>query len=160
MGIAVAAALLTSLEPNAQPAPVIQEIGVSDAIIADPNGGIALFGYDPVAYFTDKRAALGKTALALTEGGLVWRFLNEGNLEAFRESPAAYAPLYGGYDPVDIAAGRLVVGNPEIFAVVDDRLVLFRSHMSKATYLEGPSPRRNAEAMWPQMSRALVHSRR
>ncbi|MBY0610771.1 MAG: hypothetical protein K2P80_01175 [Beijerinckiaceae bacterium] len=155
-----AVAVLTAISPaGAQTAPPIAEIGVSDAVIAEPVGGIALFGYDPVAYFTDKRAAPGKTSLTLTEGGLVWRFINVGNLEAFRAAPAAYVPLFGGYDPIDIAAGRLVAGDPEIFAILDDRLVLFRTHMSRSAYLEAASARRDAAAMWPQMSRALVRPR-
>ena len=135
------------------------QIGLGDAIIADPVSGTALFGFDAVAYFAAGSAVPGNQRLTVTRFGLVWWFRNEGNRQAFAGSPDAYVPLYGGYDPLAIVAGQLVVGDPEIFAIVDDRLVLFRSTTARTAYLAGPDPARAAAARWPALSRSLVDAR-
>ena len=44
--------------------------------------------------------------------GAVWRFRNEGNRASFVAHPEIYGPQFGGYDPVDLARGVTVAGNP------------------------------------------------
>lgn len=134
-------------------------VGISDAIIADPNSGTALFGYDPVAYFIDGRASVGDPAINAIVQGFVWRFVNEGNREAFIADPAAYIPAYGGYDPLDVAAERLVAGRPQLFAVVDQRLMFFRNEATRETFLAKPALRAEAAAKWPVVSRGLTSAR-
>ena len=136
------------------------EIGVSDAVIADPNSAVALFGYDPVAYFIDERAAMGLPAINLIEFGLVWRFVNEGNRDAFKADPAAYIPAYGGYDPLDVSRERLVAGRPEIFAVIDGKLMLFRNDEARVRFIADDALRAEAAKKWPGVSRGLSRTKR
>ena len=144
----------------AQPIAQTGDIGVNDAIIADPNSGVALFGYDPVAYFIDGRAIAGLPGVNLIEQGLVWRFTNEGNREAFKADPAAYIPVYGGYDPRDVARERLVAGRPEIFAIVDGKLMLFRHDDSRDATVASAGLRAEAARKWPSVSRGLARVKR
>lgn len=139
--------------------PAVPPIGESDAIIADPLTGLALFGFDPVAYFVDGKAVLGDPQFTLLADGFVWRFVNPGNREAFKADRGPYLPAYGGYDPLDVAEGRLVPGLPDIFAVVGGRVMLFRNQDSRTAFLADAAKSAEAERRWSEVSRGLVHSR-
>ncbi len=134
-------------------------IGTSDAVIFEPNSGAALFGYDPVDYFIKGRAVAGKPEIIHNARNLIWRFSNAGNREAFIASPSTYIPLYGGYDPLEVAAGRLVGANPEIFSILGQSLLMFRSESSKQKFIGDPTAQAAAEQNWPNLSRELVRPR-
>ena len=57
----------------------------------------------------------------------MWRFQNEGNLEAFREYPLIYAPQYGGFDALKMSANVSVTPDPYFSDVYENRLYLFHS---------------------------------
>src|SRR5579862_9088408 len=79
--------------------------GLTERIVVDWHTGLAISGYDPVAFFTDGKPVPGRAELELRYSGVVWRFDNIGNRAAFTERPDVYMPQYGGYDPVGIARG-------------------------------------------------------
>jgi hypothetical protein len=60
-------------------------------------GGVAIKGYDTVAYFTEGKPVKGKEAFEFEWKGAKWRFANAQHLGMFRADPEAYAPQYGGY---------------------------------------------------------------
>jgi hypothetical protein len=99
----------------------------SDYIVVDRHSGLAISGFDPVAYFTDGAALMGRSPFELTYAGVAWRFRNEGNLAAFRANPDIYMPRFGGYDPVAAAKGIGLAGNPLFWLVSRVRLYLFFS---------------------------------
>ena len=51
-----------------------------------------------------------------SQAGAVWRFRNEGNRASFVAHPEIYGPQFGGYDPIDLARGVTVAGNPAVLA--------------------------------------------
>ena len=59
--------------------------------------GVAIKGYDTVAYFTEGQAVKGKKQFEYQWQGAKWRFANQKNLEMFSSAPDKYAPQYGGY---------------------------------------------------------------
>ncbi len=59
--------------------------------------GVAIKGYDAVAYFTEGRAIKGKKQFELKWQDARWRFATAANRDIFAEDPAAYAPQYGGF---------------------------------------------------------------
>lgn len=59
--------------------------------------GVAIKGYDPVAYFTERRAVKGKKEFEYKWQDAKWRFASAANREKFAANPAAYAPKYGGF---------------------------------------------------------------
>jgi hypothetical protein len=83
----------------------------TERVVVDRNSGLAISGFDPVAYFTDAQALPGKGEFEQVVGGTVWRFRNAGNRAAFMADPEVYTPRYGGYDPVDVARSVAVAGN-------------------------------------------------
>ena len=59
--------------------------------------GVAVKGYDPVAYFTKGQPIKGKKKFELEWNGAKWRFANADHLDLFKSDPEKYAPQYGGY---------------------------------------------------------------
>jgi YHS domain-containing protein len=59
--------------------------------------GLAIKGYDPVAYFTIGRPIEGKKDFEYKWQDAIWRFANEDHLNLFKSDPEKYAPQYGGY---------------------------------------------------------------
>jgi len=59
--------------------------------------GVAIKGYDPVAYFVQKKPSKGDKAHRFDWRGAKWHFSSAANLAAFKAAPEKYAPQYGGY---------------------------------------------------------------
>ena len=125
-------------------------------IVTDPQTGLAISGFDPVAYFTDAAPERGRPGTEYNFGGTVWRFRNEGNRAAFAENPDVYSPQFGGYDPVAIARGTSVPGHPLFWLVTGQRLYLFYSAEDRAAFgVESQRFIEAAERNWPVVQRTL-----
>ena len=126
-------------------------------IVNDWRTGLAIDGIDPVAYFTDSQPLLGRPEFEFRHQGVVWRFRNDGNRVAFAQNPDVYMPRYGGYDPVAVARGVAVAGNPLLWVVTHQRLYLFFSNAARAQFTTN-SDRivADAEAKWPGVAGTLV----
>ena len=124
------------------------------ALVVNAGTGLAISGFDPVAYFTDKAAKMGRAELELSLAGAVWRFRNEGDRAAFAEHPEVYMPQFGGYDPVAIARGASVPGHPLFWSVTGERLYLFYSAEARAAFLADPGRIvDSATRKWPTVAR-------
>ena len=86
--------------------------------------GVAVGGYDPVAYFTKGKAVPGKSSISLSHQGVNWRFSSEQNRTAFQRNPAKYAPQFGGYCAYAVANGYTAKGDPKAWSVVGGKLYL------------------------------------
>ena len=87
---------------------------------------VALQGYDPVAYFSQKKAVKGKSTLAATYEGVVYNFSSQANKDAFVKAPASYEPQYGGWCAYAMGnSGEKVEIDPSTFKIVDGKLYLF-----------------------------------
>jgi YHS domain-containing protein len=87
---------------------------------------VAIQGYDPVAYFTQKKALKGKTALATTYEGVVYYFSTQTNKDAFVKNPSSYEPQFGGWCAYAMgSSGDKVEIDPETFKILDGKLYLF-----------------------------------
>ena len=127
-----------------------------ERIVVNDDTGVAISGFDPVAYFTDGGPTFGRADLELSRGGVVWRFCNEGNRAAFIEHSDVYMPRFGGYDPVAVARGASVPGHPMFWAVVGGRLYLFYSDKARAAFIADPGRIiETAERKWPKVARTI-----
>lgn len=88
------------------------------------SNGIALDGYDVVAYFTLNKAAKGSSKFACMWNNLLWMFCNEEHLELFSENPEKYAPQFGGFCAFGVSNGYKASTRPEAFSIVDGKLYL------------------------------------
>jgi hypothetical protein len=128
----------------------------NDPIVVDPHSGLAISGFDPVAYFVDAKPEVGRPTMELRRDDTIWRFRNEGNRAAFAEHPEVYAPRFGGYDPVAIARGSSVPGNPFFWAVAAERLYLFYSAEARTAFLADPGAIiERATNKWPEVVRTI-----
>jgi len=90
----------------------------------DPTG-LAIGGFDPVAYF-DGAARHGSARHEAVYRGATYRFASVRNQDRFERDPAAYLPEFGGYCAFGVAAKQAKVpANPETFRIQDGRLLLF-----------------------------------
>ena len=97
--------------------------GAAQAVNVD-GSGLALNGYDPVAYFSAARPTPGNPAYTSTWQGATYRFVTAANRDAFVADPAHYVPAYGGYCAYGVAHGRKVKIDPEAWRIVKDKLYL------------------------------------
>ena len=119
--------------------------------------GLAIEGYDPVAYFVDARPVLGLEEFEASEAGAVWRFHNEGNRASFVAHPDIYGPQFGGYDPVDVARGVTVPGNPRFWLISGQRLYLFGREQSRDAFAADPGRfLKEAVPRWPTLEQDLA----
>jgi hypothetical protein len=128
-----------------------------ERIVADWHTGLAIDGYDPVAFFTDGKPLLGSPDLELRKGDVVWRFTNVGNRAAFAAAPNVYMPQFGGYDPVGVARGLAIAGNPNVWMIQGQRLFLFYDGARRQKFASDPSRlTASAERKWPDVQRTLT----
>ena len=128
----------------------------TERIVVDWHTGLAIGGYDPVAFYTERKPVLGNPDLELPYGGAVWRFCNIGNRQAFAARPDIYAPQFGGYDPVGVAQGVAVAGNPSVWLISGGRLFLFYDRDRLDTFTANADRiAAAAERKWPAVERAL-----
>jgi hypothetical protein len=106
----------------------------TERLVVDRHSGLAISGFDPVAYFADGRALPGKGEFEHRFAGAVWRFCNEGDLAAFAAHPDVYMPQFGGYDPTGVARGVPVPGNPHLWLIRNERLYLFYSEDARDAF--------------------------
>jgi len=119
--------------------------------------GLAIEGYDPLAYFIDAQPAPGLPEFEAAQAGVVWRFRNEGNRASFMAHPEIYAPQFGGYDPVDVARGITVAGNPLFWLISGERLYLFGREENRDTFAGNPGPiLKQAILRWPELEEKLA----
>lgn len=115
--------------------------------------GLALQGYDPVAYFTDSQATPGNWKITATHNDATYRFISEEHKEAFLANPDAYLPQYGGYCAFGAAMGYKFDGDPQQWKVVDGELFLNLSADIQEKWSEDiPGYVAKADTNWTEIS--------
>jgi YHS domain-containing protein len=117
--------------------------------------GVALKGYDAVAYFTERTAVEGSPAIQYEWNGATWRFASAANRDRFAQDPAAYAPQFGGFCAWAVSRNYTADIDPTAFDVVNGKLYL---NYSKIVQLRWKVHRdeniRRAEQNWPKLATA------
>jgi YHS domain-containing protein len=90
------------------------------------NDGVAIRGYDPVAYFSMGKAEKGKSAFSSSYHGVNYHFANAADLNSFQASPEKFEPQYGGWCAYAMGHdGSKVEVDPETFKIINGKLFLF-----------------------------------
>jgi hypothetical protein len=114
--------------------------------------GVAVGGYDPVAYFTEGRAIKGSPAIKLQHAGVEWRFSSETNRSLFEADPMKFAPRYGGYCAWAASRGYTAKGDPKAWSIVDGKLYLNYNREVRETWQKDASGNiAKADANWPKV---------
>ena len=128
-----------------------------ERIVVDWHTGLAIDGYDPVGFFTDGKPLQGSPNLELRRGDVVWRFINVGNRAAFAAAPNVYMPQYGGYDPIGVARGLAVAGNPNVWVIQGQRLFLFYDSARRQKFVSDPNRViASADRKWPDVQHSIM----
>jgi len=126
-------------------------------VVTNPRTGLAIEGFDPVAYFIDEAARPGRSDFELRYRGATWRFRNPGNQAAFADKPGDYEPRFGGYDPVAIGRGAPAPGNPEIWLIWRQKLYLFFDPQAREEFAADPQRIvTQADARWPDVLKRVL----
>jgi hypothetical protein len=136
-------------------------IGAATAewVVVNRYTGLAIDGFDPVAYFVDAMPKQGRAELELRSAGAVWRFSNQGNRSAFAGAPDIYAPRFGGHDPMAVARATATPGHPELWLIAEQRLYLFYSDEARTAFASDMETAIDAaERNWPALQRTLVRN--
>ena len=96
----------------------------------------AIYGYDPIGYWTENKAVKGSDDHVFTWRGAEWHFASEENLNTFKSDPEKYAPQYGGYCAFGLANEKLVSIDPDAFTIYNDKLYLNYSERVSKRWLE------------------------
>ena len=115
--LAAAVALVTSVAPVAPALAAGTEVNATIT-------GLALRGYDPVAYFTDGKPVLGDYTITAAHDGATYRCASEDHKALFLKDPAKHLPEFGGFCAFGTAKGVKVDGDPTVWKIVDNKLYL------------------------------------
>jgi YHS domain-containing protein len=114
-------ALVATLAAFASSAPA----GAGTAVNTGYFGGVAIEGYDTVAYFTDGQATKGSEEFAHDWLGATWYFANAEHRDLFVAQPVKYAPQYGGHCSLGTAFGESTANiDPEAWSIINGKLYL------------------------------------
>jgi len=129
----------------------------TERVVVNRYSGLAIAGFDPVAYFTESMALQGLPDFEARESGAVWRFRSEGNRASFVAHPEIYGPQFGGYDPVDVARSVTYPGNPRLWVVAGQRLYLFGREENRDAFAAEPERfLKEATTRWPVLEQGLA----
>ena len=96
--------------------------------------GVAINGYDPVAYFTESRAVKGDSTYQSKIGNAIYYFASLKNKQLFDTNPQKYRPQFGGFSGAAMTVGELSSGDPRHWTFVDGRLVLHHSEEARGLF--------------------------
>jgi uncharacterized membrane protein len=115
--------------------------------------GVALDGYDVVAYFTAGKPIRGQSTLTVDWQGTVWRFATAANRDAFASAPDKYAPQFGGFCAYGVSRGYAVDIDPDAWSIVDGKLYLNYSKSVQRTWeKDRTSYIEKARVNWPAIA--------
>lgn len=139
--LAVLALLLQPLRP-----------ALADQPMFHVEEGLAIGGYDTVAFFIEGTAVQGHSDHAVIWKGAVWRFVSEDNQYSFESDPRAFAPMFGGYCAYAVSQGYLMSGSPQSWQIVENRLyLLFNTEVQEIWRSEMSELIVQASANWPDV---------
>lgn len=114
--------------------------------------GVALEGYDPVAYFTDRAAKKGDPKIEGTYNGALYHFVSQENRATFENDPTKYAPAYGGYCGYAASVGKVRPANPLLWSIVDGQLIVQHTKGADELWKQDVSGNKaKADKYWPHL---------
>lgn len=114
--------------------------------------GVAIQGYDPVAFFTVGAPVKGRPEFESTYRGAKYRFHSAKNKAAFDAEPAKYEPQFGGYCAYGASRGALAPIKIEAWQIVGGRLLMQKNEGIRDDFNEdAPGNLKKADANWPAL---------
>lgn len=119
--------------------------------------GVAIHGYDPVAYFTQGRPVQGSPEYSYAWAEAEWHFANQAHRDLFAEDPERYAPQYGGYCAWAVSNRSLADIDPNAWHIEDGRLFLnYNNRLNRRFVSDLPARIQQADENWPTIQERLA----
>lgn len=145
LGLLVASTSISSV-------PAFAVVPNSTSAVNTDEQGIALNGYDPVAYFTVGAPTKGNASFTAKYEGASYFFASAENLKKFKANPAAFAPQFGGFCAMGVALEKKLDGDPAVWKIVDGKLYLnVNADVSVAWQRDIPGNLEKANDYWPEI---------
>lgn len=123
--------------------------GLSQSIAIFSPDGIAIKGYDAVAYFSDSEPIKGEKQFSYSWQEVEWRFRSQTNLEVFKANPEKYAPQFGGYCAYGVMGNHKSPTEPAAFTIVNNKLYLnYNQNVKKLWVRDTIENIKKAEINW------------
>jgi YHS domain-containing protein len=149
----VAALFVLALGAAGMSAPAFAyDVNSTSAVNVDANG-VALHGYDPVAYFAVGAPTVGEARFSAKHNGMIFHFASAVNRDIFIADPTKYEPQFGGFCTMGVALEKKFDGDPEAWLIADDgKLYLNVNKDVQKKYMENVKGNNEAAyANWPQL---------
>jgi len=118
--------------------------------------GVVIYGFDPVAYFTEGKAIEGSKDISLEFLGGTWRFISEENRELFVTDPGSYIPQYGGHCAWGIKTDGHIEPEPKSWRIVDGKLYLYYNHAAQSRWDKKQVFVSNADRKWEEQKAIML----
>jgi len=129
-----------------------------DGPINVTENGVAVKGYDVVAYFTEEKPVKGSSERTVEYQDATFHFSSEANKKKFLQDPKRYIPAYGGYCALGVSNGYKDDMHPEAFSILEGRLYFnLRPDIHRYWKRNHEHFIARADAKWPQLKEARGH---
>lgn len=130
-----------------------------ETIVNSPNG-LAIQGFDPVAYHSYGKATQGSVRHQLEYQGIVYRFATASSRTVFEQEPERYLPAYGGYCAYAMSNGDIVDINPRNWSVIDGQLYLNANIFAQGLFAIGTEKKiKNADSHWSALKHNVTNKK-
>ncbi len=131
------------------------------AAIYKSSDGLAISGYDTVAYFKEAKPVEGKSEFSTNWNGAKWQFSSAENRDEFIKNPEKYAPQYGGYCAYAVSQGYTASSDPNAWRIVDGKLyVNYNKSVQEKWEKDIPNFISSADKNWNELAEKAEASRK
>jgi YHS domain-containing protein len=132
---------------------LVGPVSAADKILQNLNKeGVALQGYDPVAFFTVGGPVKGQAQFSSDYRGARYWFHSAKNKATFEANPAKYEPQFGGYCAYGVSRKALVDIKIDAWQIVDGRLLMQKNQGIRDDFNEDPAGNlKKADDYWPAL---------
>jgi len=114
--------------------------------------GVAIKGYDAVAYFTQSQPVKGDSRFSYQWMGATWHFASAENRDAFEKTPDKYAPQFGGYCSWAVSQGHTADIDPSAWRIIEGKLYLnYNKDIQKKWSQDVQKRIEDANQNWPRL---------
>jgi YHS domain-containing protein len=127
-------------------------IAIAQKVLVNTDDGIALSGYDPVAFFIDKKPILGQPEIKSVNRNAIYVFSSKENKIKFDKAPDNYLPQNGGFCTVSASMGKVRKIQINTWSLVDNKLYLQRNQKAKGMWDKDPQKYiKGSFEKWPEL---------
>ena len=121
-------------------------------LVNTDKSGVALQGYDPVAFFTDGKPVKGDPKFVTKRDGAIYFFATKEHRDRFVKEPMKYEPCFGGYCAYGVSRDKLVEIDVDAYQIVDGKLLLQYSKGVRDKFNQNPKGNlAKADGNWPAL---------